>query len=280
MSCDKFKCSLHFNEDHRKFLHQEYYSLGTYLSQNVYLRMLMTARTPEVVNGNPIKQKIRWNYEFSAPFVKRQDCRKFFCKVLQLMDKRVTHLQNKILNQRHLSDARGKHGNTVKLTGEVKNLIKEHCESIPHSESHYDADRKKLKAFDNPEISLIILYKEFLKFYTSKTGKSDLRICLSAYSKYFNHHLPFTFTLPRVDVCDFCFQNKSNETSDALKHQRDIVNYKKLKAYMMSETDGLRLEFDFAQNLPLPQLPVTDQIYKRLLWMFLLNVHVFGTDRS
>jgi len=39
------------------------------------------------------------------------------------------------------------------------------------------------------------------------------------------------------------------------------------------------LEFDFGQNLPLPKIPVSNQFYRRLLWLHVFNVHVFGEHK-
>lgn len=44
--------------------------------------------------------------------------------------------------------------------------------------------------------------------------------------------------------------------------------------------EELVLEFDYSQNLPLPKLSVTKQFYKRLLWLFLFNVHCHKDDSS
>ena len=47
-----------------------------------------------------------------------------------------------------------------------------------------------------------------------------------------------------------------------------------------SEKNVLCLEFDFGQNLPLPKIPVSDQFYKRLMWLHIFNVHVLGADHK
>ena len=48
----------------------------------------------------------------------------------------------------------------------------------------------------------------------------------------------------------------------------------------MSEEGVLCCEFDYAQNLALPKIPVNEQFYKRLLWLYLFNVHVYGSEQS
>ena len=65
-------------------------------------------------------------------------------------------------------------------------------------------------------------------------------------------------------------------------HKKKVDAHKNLKADIMERAGktALVLEFDYAQNLPLPKLPVNDQFYKRLLWLHVFNVHVHGQDKS
>lgn len=42
----------------------------------------------------------------------------------------------------------------------------------------------------------------------------------------------------------------------------------------------LVMEFDYAQNFPLPKLTVTSQFYKRLLWLYLFCIHVHNDDAA
>lgn len=53
-----------------------------------------------------------------------------------------------------------------------------------------------------------------------------------------------------------------------------------LSSESMKNNETLILEFDYAQNLPLPKLSVTKQFYLRLLWMYLFNVHVHNDGSS
>lgn len=43
---------------------------------------------------------------------------------------------------------------------------------------------------------------------------------------------------------------------------------------------NLCLEFDFGQNLALPNLPVSAQFYLRLIWLHVFNVHVHSSKRE
>lgn len=49
---------------------------------------------------------------------------------------------------------------------------------------------------------------------------------------------------------------------------------------MLSTFNVLHCEFDFGQNLPLPKLPMNAQFYRRLLWLYVFNVHIYKINRS
>jgi len=71
-----------------------------------------------------------------------------------------------------MKDVRGRNIHSIRLSNEVKQIICEHCHSIPHSESHYSREKSKLKYFDS-DLSLTTLYKLFLEYYTKKTGNEN-----------------------------------------------------------------------------------------------------------
>ena len=54
---------------------------------------------------------------------------------------------------------------------------------------------------------------------------------------------------------------------------KKAADYFKLKK-KVGEKNVLCLVFDYAQNLPIPNIPVSDQFFKRLMWLYNFNVHV------
>ena len=44
--------------------------------------------------------------------------------------------------------------------------------------------------------------------------------------------------------------------------------------------DTLIIEFDYGQNLNLPRLNNSAQFYKRLLWLYVFNIHCHNDGRS
>lgn len=94
------------------------------------------------------------------------------------------------------------------------------------------------------------------------------------------NELNFSFKLPRTDVCNQCFESEKHEvdSEEIAEHKKQIKEYRELKKVFLSETNVFCCEFDYAQNLPLPKIPVSDQFYKRKLWLYLFNIHIFSSN--
>lgn len=114
-----------------------------------------------------------------------------------------------------------------------------------------------------------------------------------SYYKYFKT-LGYSFEVPKTDACDFCSKANillKNNPLNPLKVQYDILlkkfnAYKVIKNNYIAPSEGidknniLVIEFDFAQNLPLPRLNCTSKFYKRSLWMFVFNVYLHNDKSS
>lgn len=268
--------------EQEKFFNHFWKSAGNYKCQNIILSSLMTLKNPNVLEDAQIKI-VKWSYSFRLPSHDVSVCQKFLLQLLSISRERLVTVQNKIKNNESFDDNRGTHTNhVIRLTPEIKKIIHDHCLSVPHTESHYTREKSQLFYFEHPDLNLPTLYKLFLEYHTSVTGNTNPPIGESCYTKYFNHNLNFTFSKPRTDVCDFCYEKKKNpeENTQLLDHKKRIDAHKILKDKMITEKNVLALEFDFGQNLPLPKIPVSSQFYKRLLWLHIFNVNTFGPDKN
>lgn len=102
----------------------------------------------------------------------------------------------------------------------------------------------------------------------------------------------FRIRRPQTDVYNFCTRAKLNlryKTDFMLKikyylHRAKVHKYfqdkKDLIALVKGGNEHLVIEFDFSQNYPLPFLSSNEQYYKRLLSVFLFNVHCHNNGRS
>lgn len=125
---------------------------------------------------------------------------------------RFRTIQRKLKEDQCLKDKRGKSNKFTKFTDELKQLIREHCESLPHSKSHYTDSQ--LNYFNDSSLTLKSLYDKFIEYYKLKTGTNCTPLTETTYSRYFYHFVNFTFDVPRTDVCNICYQSEQNGKED------------------------------------------------------------------
>lgn len=281
--CCSKKCCSNISESQQKEGFDLFWTNGDYGMQNMMLASMMTRK--DTTNKTSDKPRILWFYTFRCQSGFYDVCRQFLCNLLQVDKSKFETIRLKLLNGESLTDKRGQHGNhRVKLTENVKKMIHEHCYSIPHSQSHYEHEKSNLLYFENPDLNMTKMYKLFVQYYTDQTGDTNAPIEESYYCKYFNHNVGFSFSTPRTDVCDYCLMAEKNsemKNSEEFKRHKELFElYKELKKEMLISYDGvLCCEFDFGQNLALPKLPCSDQFYKRLLWLYVFNVHIHGPSQ-
>lgn len=277
-TCCPKKCFLNISLEKQKKTFTNFWKCGDYQAGNILL-----SQTLEKKNSEQDYKRSQWKFVFRVENLHFDVCRKFICNVFGVGERRIRTIQKIIMNEESFHDTRGTHGNQiVKLTEDVKTLIYEHCICSPHSQSHYGLEHTKLNYFKDPTITLHSLYYSFVDFYASVTGDTVIPIDESTYSKYFNHYVNFSFGVPRTDVCDVCYAyERHGEKKDIYDyHKLQIEQYKEIKKSMLATPNALNSEFDFGQNLPLPKIPVNSQFFLRLLWLYIFNVHIHGTERS
>lgn len=288
-ACCSNLCFQQIEIEQQKAFFSEFWELGDYQAQNVLIKCCMKRSEPKAAIENRDNIRfLRWTYLFPLPSSNIPVCKVFFCNVIGITKNRIFTVQQKIISDSSLKDQRGKHDqHVVKLTETVKTLILVHCESIPHKPSHYKREETTLNYFVNAELTLTQLYSLFVEYYQAVTGILDIPLDETTYTMYFNKNIPFSFTVPRVDVCNICFENENlNSEQEVLskkainEHKNLIKSHAELKKELLLRKNELILEFDYAQNLPLPKIPVTEQFYRRLLWLHLFNIHVHNTERS
>lgn len=93
-------------------------------------------------------------------------------------------------------------------------------------------------------------------------------------------------------ICDFCRESniklQTNQHVDCFfkyntQKKKNKAHDTKKKGFIENcKTDSLLLvlEFNCSQNLPVPKLNCTSQLYCRLLWLYLFNVHVHNDGTS
>lgn len=281
------------NDQKKKFT--EFWNIGDKIQQDTFLLSCLEKALKLKENVGPNKQKRdnQWKYYFTIESIKMPVCKKLLLSLLKISEKRLRIVQKYKLSGEPIKDKRGKHANRPnKISQEVYDMIKEHWAKFPSKKSHYGRASER-RCFENPDLSVIKLYKAFHLFYFEQT-QTVLKMTYNTYHRYFRENSIYSFKQPRTDVCDYCTKCKillEANPEDPCKiqymlHLKKVESYNALKKEIIqsvqniSETNTLVLEFDYAQNLPVPKLNITSQFYKRLLWLFNFNVHCHNDGSS
>lgn len=248
--------------------------------QDLFLSNCLTKREPKRQVNKQNKRDHQWDYSIPIENIKIVVCQKLILSLLQISEKRIRIIQKRLIKgDNYFVENRGHHDNRPhKLKSNVQELFLQHLATIPHSQSHYTESRRKY--FDNTELTHKILFEMFQKYYHDVAGE-DLQMKYKTYHRMFRLHSEYSFSRPKTDVCNTCaeYEASSSHTTEQetaqLIHLRNVKAHKVLKdSYLKlgaKDNDVLVLEFDYAQNYPIPKLNVCDQFYKRLIWVYLFN---------
>jgi hypothetical protein len=108
------------------------------------------------------------------------------------------------------------------------------CE-IPSKTSHYGSNNLTKLYFKNSELTINLLYNQFENYLIATDDFEDFS--LTTFTKYFNSNFNYSFTSPRTDVCDFCFECleiglnnlQQEKLLDYEKHTKKYETYKTFK---------------------------------------------------
>lgn len=293
-TCCINKCFASFSNNDQKKLFDRFWKGQSRESQGVFLSGCMSAhvaaRQRRILEPKVLREHI-WEYHLKKEIERVKVCRTFLKDLFQVSVKRIRLIQQKTKDGQSFEERRGHHENRPnKLPKQVWELALAHLKSIPHHQSHYIANRTNRLYFDNPDITIKELYGGFKNYFHEITGNT-LTMAYKTYFKFFRE-TNFTFSTPKSDTCDFCAEHEQKLTinpNDECRVQYDLHKRKAAAFFSMKrnfidqakESDEVVvIEFDYAQNLPLPKLTVNKQFYKRLLWLYLFNVHCHNDGTS
>jgi hypothetical protein len=215
-------------------------------------------------------------------------CKTFICEVLRINLGKLDEIQKKIIHKKSFNDMRGKHNNRVnKLNNSFSILFENFLNTFPKVKSHYTSSNKLY--FENQELNINILFKEFNKFIVRENLNFKLDFSYQKFRIHFNENFNIGFKHPRTDLCDLHFKFEQiglENLSDSDKlifenHCKKVESYKLLKSKLLEKCDErICFEFDYSQNRPLPKLPNCEVFYKRLLWFYIFNVHLHNLNIS
>ena len=188
----------------------------------------------------------------------------------------------------NLNDGCGKHANHHRMDESIKQRVKEHIENFPAQVSHYSRFKNEHK---DSRLTISELHRLFIK------ENPDLKtVCkYSYYHDVFNYEYNISFGYPRSDICDLCKKlqvakktaelagDATAKCQSAAEHKlhirkADVFNVQlnevteETKA-MGSNCDTAVIAKDYQKNLPLPLTSVSQEYYKRQLWLHNLCIH-------
>lgn len=295
--CCSKQCYKTINVVEQENLFKSFWLVGDKEKQDNVIAGNLISTAPKTVTVNAIykTRPLSWKYQIQlqSSGVSIPVCQSFFIGILQISRKRVRVIQGKLSKgDMVIKDNRGKHTNRPnRIKQNVWDLAQKHLSSIPHAESHYCAKKTKKLYFTNPTWSVKKLFECFQGYFRTETGMT-LGMKYATYHKFFRTQANYSFRRPRTDVCDLCtectvkLKLRPNDACRSLfnLHKCRVKRYQSMKKEIVNQSKGdmtnLVIEFDFAQNLALPKLNVTSQFYKRLIWMYVFNIHVHNNGTS
>lgn len=292
-NCCSKKCCDNFDKNTQNKIFSEFWGIGVKEQQDTFLLSCLE-NVPKLRESiGKKKRDNQWKYYFTVQGLKISICRNFLLSLMKISEKRVRIIQKFKLSGEPVRDMRGKHDNRPnKISQNVYNMIKEHWAKFPSKKSHYGRTSER-RYFDNPDLSVLKLFRAFQQYYFEQT-KNVLKMKYNTYHRYFRENSIYSFRPPRTDVCDFCTKCKvllEANPRDPCKiqyqlHLKKTESYNALKKTLLEsvrdnpDAETLILEFDYAQNLPIPKLNITSQFYKRLLWLYNFNIHCHNDGAS
>ncbi|PSN33630.1 hypothetical protein C0J52_14257 [Blattella germanica] len=214
-NCCTQKCYKSVNEGIQKNLFDIFWTIGDKQKQDTLLAGLIEKKDI-VTRKAGVRIKIRQNaykYHFEVNGEKTEVCKAFFMRLLQVSEGRLKTVQRGVSNgQVVLGENRGSHDNRPsKLPSDVWVMAKEHWELFPSKQLPYGQFKIRRDYFDDPNLNVLKLHKDFQQYYFEKTNKV-LTMKYSTYHRFFKANFSFDLHRPRADICD-----SNNETKLKLK---------------------------------------------------------------
>lgn len=203
--------------------------------QDVLLSNCMKVKDDSTNRKFIVDQKVKrvhtWVYTLKDGGVAKVVCRKFILQLFQISAKRIRVIQGKVAVNETFEEKRGSHTNRPhKINANVWDIAISHLQTIPHKKSHYGQQKSERLYFENPNLTVVELFRLFQSYFLETTGKK-LKMAYKTYYEFFHTRCNFSFRKPKSDVCDFCIECEtklaSNPNDECLLQYR--VHKKKQK---------------------------------------------------
>lgn len=217
-----------------------------------------------------------------------QVCKKTFCAVFSLSDKKVYNLcLRKKSGEYVFKEKRGK--KNKKYTEVNLQSVMQHIKSIPAEESHYGRAQSS-KKYLSPDLNIHRLFHAFKKI------NPDSIVTYKYYRSVFKSRFPdLSFHRPRTDTCKTCdlltCSINSNNKDGTLAKTKLQVHHLKYKAALrdmkndhiacvLPSSDCTVISIDLQQVMFVPTLTHSEMFYKRQLSCYNFAVHVGDINKA
>lgn len=269
--------------------------------QNTYLRGCVKNTDLKDIRRRPrsstSSSKPRASYVYSVSIGSKSEkvCQAAF---VGLHGIKKTRLKAKVLQlDQDIQDGRGKHGEHRKISDDVRNLIRKHVSSFPARESHYSRSKNTHRKYLDASLTVAAMHNDFIKSNPELDGIAKYWL----YNEIFNTEFNISFGYPRSDICDTCERYQvmlkaaeSNNDAVAIKKIRidnelhirkaDVFNVQLKEvteqARNQETQDTVVLAMDYQKNLPLPLTGVSQEYYKRQLWIHNFCIHECTKEKA
>ena len=296
------QCYTAFSDEERKNIFENFCALGDHSLQNTYLRGCVQNAEVKKIRRRPRKDNStaapRSSYVYTATTGKKsvKVCQAAF---VALHGIKATRLKRKVLQfDTDIRDGRGKHDQHPKTEDEIMNKIRQHIKMFPVRESHYSRSKNTHRTYLDASLNVAAMYKDFLH----QNPELNEKVKYWLYSKIFKTEFNISFGYPRSDICDTCerqqVEMKTAELdgdSAALKRLKteNELHLRKAEVFhvqlqeateqaknMQEEKDVVVLAIDFQKNLPLPLTGVSQEYYRRQLWIHNFCIHECTEEKA
>lgn len=282
------RCFDKINEDLRKQIFNEYWSLGDHNLQWDFIARYVKIMDKKVATTSNSRRTSSRKYYLPINNDKINVCKVMFLKTLAVSEKVISSIFKKLNKSSVISsDQRGKHLNRPHvISKEVKNCIEEHISMFPVVESHYtraNTQKKYLEA----DLSISKMHRFYMAWVKDKPVSFNAKnVTLRQYSDIFNT-FNLSFFKPKKDLCDKCEQFKLASAEEKLilqpSHEEHLKNkdIARNKKNFDKERAAINPElcvavFDLEKVLTTPQGKAGNYFYKKKFAVYNYTVYDIG----
>lgn len=287
----RFKCNENVPEEKRQDIFQQYWDLGSWDLQTSFINSCVEKIFPKRPNPKALKNKK------SSTILKLQGfrvCKEFFLRTLDISNKRYSNVvQKKRETNIALTDKRGRHTPSNKMSESQIKFVLQHIRSFPKFKSHYSRAQNPNRRY----LTISLNLKKMYQLYTEKCSEAKRPpVRLSYYRMLFNTRFNLSFHKPYSDTCNTCdklnniikHSDQEQDIQDAVEKKKNHLtkaeaarnNKNKILEIADTSRNRVAIVFDLQKTLPTPLLTCSKVYYLRQLWTYNLCVHNLATKQA